>query len=223
MTTLSHHSRRPFRVFAAVSLLFFLAFSGWTAAVLNVPAISAYDRDLADACAAHASEHPALRLLMVVATHSGGRNASALIALGGALWMWRHHRRRFAFAWLIIAIIYGIMTYGLKEIVGLPRPAEEMRDSEIHVDNKSYPSGHAMGAIVGYGMLGFVLLQRIKNWPRRLAIGAALAAWILLIGISRVYLRAHWGSDVVGGWFIGLAYMNLCLAIYFWRGYPADP
>ncbi len=224
MTTSAHPLRRPFLVLAAVSALFFLAFGVWTAlVVLKVPAIFFHDRELADACAAHAPDHPALRKLMVVATHSGGRNASIAIALGGAFWMWLHHRKRFAIAWLVIASVYGLSSTILKEVTDRERPEPQMRDEQIHVGNKSYPSGHAMGAIVGYGMLGFVLLQRFKSWPARLAIGGALTVWVVSIGFSRVYLRAHWGSDVIGGWLIGLGYMNACLAIYFWRGTSTAP
>ena len=132
--------------------------------------------------------------------------------------MWFHHRRRFAFAWLVIASIGGLLDLGLKDAFGRERPPIPIRDeATAHHTNPSYPSGHAMGSVVGYGMMGFVLIQRVKSMPRRILIGGLLAAWVVLIGLSRVYLRAHWVSDVVGGWCLGLAYMTACLAIYFRR------
>jgi membrane-associated phospholipid phosphatase len=209
---------RPFLFFAALALLLLVAFAGWSAAIFMGPAVPAFDREVAEAFAAQAPARLGLNGLMALITKCGGVTANFLIALGGALWMWVHHRRRFAFAWLIIACIGGLIDLGLKEAFGRERPPVAIRDeAAAHLTNESYPSGHSMGSVIGYGMLGFVLIQRVKNRPGRIALAAALAAWVVLIGVSRLYLRAHWTSDVIGGWLLGLGYMNACLAIYFWR------
>jgi undecaprenyl-diphosphatase len=214
----SPRMHRPFLFFVALAVLFLAAFGGWSFAVFTGDAIVQFDQKMAEACAERSPDQPALRMLMFVATSSGGVRANLIIALGGAFWMWHHHRRRFAFAWLVIAAIGGLMDLGFKDLFDRARPPVEIRDeAAAHLTNPSYPSGHAMGSVVGYGMLGFVLVQRAKGVSRRLAIGVVLALWVALIGLSRVYLRAHWSSDVVGGWLLGLGYMNACLAIYFWR------
>ena len=218
MTNAPTRFRRPFLFFAGLSLFFFLAFAGWSVAVFQGTALSALDLEAAEACAAHAPNNAALRMLMFVATSCGGVRANFMFALGGASWMWFHHRRRFAFAWLVIACIGGLLDLGLKDAFDRERPPIPIRDeATVHHTNPSYPSGHAMGSVIGYGMIGFVLMQRVKSVPRRLLIVVLLAAWVVLIGVSRVYLRAHWVSDVVGGWCLGLAYTTACLAIYFRR------
>ncbi|MBC5823404.1 MAG: phosphatase PAP2 family protein [Candidatus Eremiobacteraeota bacterium] len=83
-----------------------------------------------------------------------------------------------------------------------------------HEYTLSYPSGHAATAVAFLGMLifflrGSVLSKTVKN------IGTALlAAWILGISASRVALGAHYLTDVVGGWLLGVACLCATLAVY---------
>src|SRR5262249_2092182 len=86
--------------------------------------------------------------------------------------------------------------------------------------NPSFPSGHAMGATMGFGFLAYALCLGQTCRRRRLAIIAVLGALILGIGFSRIYLRAHWLSDVVGGFALGLAWLSVCIG--FLERRPAD-
>src|SRR5262249_30213916 len=97
----------------------------------------------------------------------------------------------------------------LKEAISRPRPSN--RDRHVNENNASFPSGHAMGSTIGFGMLAYLLWR--ESGPRRwrwLGIGIATLA-ILLIGFSRIYLRAHYLTDVLGGYAAGLAYLAACL------------
>src|SRR3546814_2215562 len=74
----------------------------------------------------------------------------------------------------------------------------------------SFPSGHAFGAMVFYGMLAYVLLRLLPPRFHR----AVIAAAVLLsgvIGISRVLLHVHYFSDVMAGYCAGAAWLVLCL------------
>ena len=78
----------------------------------------------------------------------------------------------------------------------------------------SFPSGHAMESMVGYGMLVAVTLHQLHgSTRRRLVIGAA-AVLIFMIGVSRVYLAVHYLTDVVAGWLAGGAWLFVCITAF---------
>ncbi|MBI4057592.1 MAG: phosphatase PAP2 family protein [Elusimicrobia bacterium] len=65
----------------------------------------------------------------------------------------------------------------------------------------SFPSGHALGAMVCYGWLAWLLA---KSFPQhQTKIFAVSGILIFLIGFSRIYLGVHWPTDVLAGWLLG--------------------
>ena len=64
----------------------------------------------------------------------------------------------------------------------------------------SFPSGHAMGSVCFYGVLGGLLSTRIKRKSLRVLVWLATATLILGIGLSRIYLGVHYFTDVVAGY-----------------------
>ena len=80
--------------------------------------------------------------------------------------------------------------------------------------NGSFPSGHTMMCAIGMGMLVYMLTvprHMPKPW-RGILIGLALSL-VLAVGISRVYLGAHYPSDVLGGLAFGTAWVSVCVAM----------
>ena len=85
-----------------------------------------------------------------------------------------------------IAVVLGSGTAGISEI-GI----------------NSFPSGHTTYAMVICGCI-FFLAPRVVKWPVVARIVQVLSAWsIALMGISRVFMEAHWPSDVLGGLILG--------------------
>lgn len=163
-------------------------------------------------------DRPWLRDLMAFMTHLGGVPFLGGVAAIGTFYQWRRGRNELAVAWLCIALGGGLLNYALKEIFNRPRPPEEMRDRAVHETNESFPSGHAMGSTIGYGLLGYMATMKRRPRRRTLLILGGLFLLVPVIGFSRIYLRAHWFTDVVGGLLIGSAWLALCVGLFEnWR------
>lgn len=99
------------------------------------------------------------------------------------------------------------------------RYADRVRPSaDLHVNamepSWSFPSGHALNATVIAVVLAYLFVSRTGSW-RVAAVAVPLAAvHTVLMGLSRVYLGAHWLSDVVVGWAMALAWLVLVLGAH---------
>jgi undecaprenyl-diphosphatase len=201
-----------FFFYAALFAGFFFAVWSWL--LFGIVEIKAFDED----CARFWAENARVQRwgFMVFFTDLGGVAAMALLTVVAALWQATHKNRLLALAWIGIAIGGALLNSGLKHAFNRDRP--NIPDKAVLETNNSYPSGHAMGSAIGYGMLVYTLcLWQRCRW-RRLLILVATACIVLAIGFSRMYLRAHWFSDVIGGWSIGLTWLFFCLAwLEHWR------
>lgn len=77
----------------------------------------------------------------------------------------------------------------------------------------SFPSGHSMIGAAFYGYLISVCILFLKK-PWKQVCSVFLAALILLIGVSRIYLGVHYASDVVGGFLAGFAWLAVFLTFF---------
>jgi undecaprenyl-diphosphatase len=112
-------------------------------------------------------------------------------------------RRQWRLA-LVMLVVY-LVGHGMvdlhKSAVGRDRPA--FGDPIVNLANKSFPSGHAGGTMIVYGLLAYLL---VRAWPRGKWLTLAISGtFILAMGFSRILLGAHWFSDVIGGYLLGLA------------------
>lgn len=122
--------------------------------------------------------------------------AAASLLVGFAIGPWRHG--------VIAAVVVGLASIGNGLIkVAIARQRPDLIDAVLSEPGYSFPSGHAALGMVGWGILA-VLVSRTRL-PRaiRLALVAAMAVTVVLIGISRVYLGVHYPTDVIAGWTLG--------------------
>jgi membrane-associated phospholipid phosphatase len=80
----------------------------------------------------------------------------------------------------------------------------------------SFPSGHSAGVVVFVGMLAYFAWQHWANAKVRAGIAGVFGALVVVVGFDRVYLNAHWISDVFGGWLFGAFWLSLVILVYGW-------
>lgn len=104
----------------------------------------------------------------------------------------------------------GLLTAAIKRIIQRPRPIGAERF--LHGTSFSFPSGHALGSLVGFGMLGYLLIAFWGPARRHRAITGVLTSMLVVaIGLSRLYLAVHFLSDVVAGYAAGLLWLAACI------------
>jgi membrane-associated phospholipid phosphatase len=96
----------------------------------------------------------------------------------------------------------------LKHFFHRQRPVLE--NPLLTLSSFGFPSGHTMGATLLYGVLAVFVAQSVRTWRLR-ALAFSMAALAgALIGLSRIYLGAHYLTDVVGAIAVGLAWLAFC-------------
>lgn len=160
---------------------------------------------------AYFHDHPGPRWLQ-----DGGRDITALggvtvlslvvIAVAGYLWL---ERKYGMMVLVIVATLGGLaLTTSVKHVIDRPRPPQ--RQAGLITYTQSFPSGHSALSASVYVTLGSLLARTTPH--RRLKFYFMSIALLLtgLIGCSRVYLGAHYPTDVLAGWTVGLVWAILC-------------
>jgi len=126
----------------------------------------------------------------------------AMVALAGGLML----ARRYVDLAMFVAglMVFGVGS-GLKELVGRPRP--EFLTIGPDASGLSFPSGHALLAVVVGGVLVHLIGHSVKPLLLRRAIQGGIILAVIVMGASRVYLGAHWPSDVIGSFVFGVMAM----------------
>ncbi len=199
----------PPRFFFGVSIVAVLLFAGWTWVARPWDPPQPLDVYPAEFWQHWSEDHPGMTGFIVFLTDLGGIAAMTLLAIMGAIWQTAIKHKTLAVAWLVIVVGGALVNQGVKEFYGRHRPYNPA--SVVHEKNNSYPSGHSMGSAIGYGLLGYALVLPQRRRPRRVVAINLMIVIVIAIGFSRIYLRAHWFSDVVGGFSLGIAWLFLCL------------
>ena len=109
-------------------------------------------------------------------------------------------------AWLIAVLGGETLNLLLKDLFARPRPSFE--HPLVVETSYSFPSGQAMESLLVYGMLAYFAVLTSRSQRMRVVSVCGAAVVVALIGFSRVYLGAHYVSDVVGGFAAGGAWLS---------------
>jgi membrane-associated phospholipid phosphatase len=181
-------------------------------AVTNNNGIAGFDQPVLDAMVA--SRAPVLTVIVNGFTMTGGPIGMPIIGVVATGILVRVAR---AVRPLILSLVAGggslAMTLAIKSLVGRSRPplAEAVPPYE---SSASFPSGHALNAIVITGILVYSILLIVRTQRARWLTVIVGGAYAIAIGLSRVYLGHHWLSDVVGAWLLGLAWLAVVIVAH---------
>lgn len=198
-----------------------LAIAGWAAFLIagaiflalawNVAArttLVALDVRVADWLHAHGNR--ALTFLLLAVTHLHSPAAlGAWTALFAALLA--RLRERYWILTLLAAVAGGmLLNQLLKSAYERLRP--HFDQPLLELSSFSFPSGHTAGAVLFYGVLAAFLVSRSYDWRRRAAAVGGAMALVALVAFSRLYLGAHYLSDVLAATCSSTVWLVLCLA-----------
>jgi len=195
----------------AISLLSLLAVRQMADNVLGQRILTSIDVHLAFEL--HDAARPHTTQVMLCITALGGPAVVALALAGAlALVMWR----RWADLVLWISAIGGgaVLAALLKALIQRPPPVFVKPISMAL--SWGYPSGHALMAVMTYGLLAYLLVARLRQWRWQVALVLASLVLVALIGFSRLYLGVHYLSDVLAGYAAGLCWLATCLSARFY-------
>jgi undecaprenyl-diphosphatase len=129
-------------------------------------------------------------------------------------------RRHVALIW-IAASGTLVLTQAMKAAFGRPRPELEWL---VDVGPWSFPSGHAMNAMVFYTVIAYAVGRIVGGVAGRTVVYALGGLVIVLVGWTRMYLGVHYPSDIVAGYALGYAWaVSCCILIESWSGSGARP
>ncbi len=182
-------------------------FANTAGAVLEQEALVQFDLGLAQAL--HQNATAGQVTLFRLITHLG--DTPALTGLGIIMGLVLLLRRRWLLlaGWITTLVGGGLLNLLLKSIFQRPRP--EFANPFVVESFWSFPSGHAMGSFIVYGMLAYLLLLSLKGPWRRVVLGGAVLL-VLLIGFSRLYLGVHFLSDVAAGYMAGAVWLTVAIS-----------
>ena len=123
-------------------------------------------------------------------------------------------RKRLSALLLVLGLAGGVaLSEGLKALFGRERPPETLQ--AVETLNASFPSGHSLLSAVFYLSIGVMLTRAFPQRRFKAYVIGVAVLLTLIVGLTRVYLAAHWATDVLAGWSVGAAWaMALWLVAY---------
>ena len=139
-----------------------------------------------------------------------------VVAVAAAGWLALRRQRRLAVWVLVAALGSGVIDTVLKDLVRRARPA--LPHPVAEASGYSFPSGHALGTMVMFGVALLLVLPLLRRRAARVSAWVVAVVAVALVGFSRVALGVHYVSDVLAGWLVGLGWLTVTVAVFeSWR------
>ncbi|KLT66977.1 phosphatase PAP2 family protein [Pedobacter sp. BMA] len=138
------------------------------------------------------------------------------VVLVALIFYWQKYKREALF--IATVLLSGLIILGVKNVINRPRPTSfYVRLVEVN-RFQSYPSGHTLSYVLFFGFL-IILMSHLKDIPKttRMIVSLISAFLMLTVAPSRIYLGAHWFTDTLGGFLLGLICLFPLCYLYFKR------
>ena len=133
------------------------------------------------------------------------------IGVAGIFWALRF---RLEAIFILLTTSSNILNAIVKRVIKRPRPTQELVTVVRVLNEPSFPSGHVMHYTNFYGLLIYLLATNWRSGKLRNTLIGICTGLIVCIGPSRIYLGAHWPSDVMAGYIYGGLWFGGIMALY---------
>lgn len=192
---------------SAIAIITSLLFAALAFAIDADGRLVAFDQRITDAVQAQLG--PAILNVLATITRFGGSHELVIASVLIAIVLLLLRRPLLASGWALSVLGNGLLIRIGKDHFQRIRPVHD--HSPVIETGYSFPSGHAAGSLMFYGMLAYVLVVLIPARWHRLIFGVAITM-VVLIGGSRVLLQVHFVSDVCAGYALAIGWGALCVA-----------
>ncbi len=193
----------------AMLVLATAVFAQLAGAVVAGAPITLLDVRVANWLHLHANANDVLRTLLMVVTQVHSTPGILILAALFGAWLWRRGHR-YSLVALVSSVPGGqILNVVLKHTFERTRP--HFAEPILELTTYSFPSGHAMGATVLYGFIACYFARQARSWTGRVLPFVLAAAMVATVAFSRMYLGAHYLTDVLAGAVEGCAWLAICI------------
>ncbi len=165
----------------------------------------------------HAHAQPQLTTLARALTFCGSVGFVSAVSICAAVYFALHRAWNRLLLFAMTMLGGTVLNIALKHFFHRQRPVLE--NPLVTLSSFGFPSGHTMGSTLLYGLLALLIARRAARTWQRIGVLALAALVIGTIGVTRIYLGAHYLSDVVAAVAIGAAWLSFCWALMNVFGY----
>ncbi|WP_461239956.1 phosphatase PAP2 family protein [Paucilactobacillus sp. N302-9] len=156
------------------------------------------------------TQTPLKTMLMSLVTFLGEPKLAIVYVLIIAFFLWGF-KYKIPALWAILTLGSGdIVAYVVKDIVKRARPVQHLSGD----DGFSFPSGHVFGMFLIIAILFIFVIPNIKHRLGRIVCQILLVIYLIVLAISRVYLFAHYPSDVIGAMLLAYTWLQVTSWLY---------
>jgi len=195
-------------LFSAIAVFSLLAFL--------VDTIPSFPLDLQITRAIQSIDSPLFSEFMRLISWPGFLPQSIIITLMIALVLHLYGLHWESVTSLLAALFCGVINELVKNIIQRPRPAVDVVDVFAILTSYSFPSGHVMFYTIVFGFIWYLAYTLLKRSLQRSLLLAIFGGFILMVGVSRIYLGQHWASDVLGAYLLGGLTLVGIVLLYQW-------